>query len=638
VPIEFTAYGLSYLIFRHLRAILATFALGVAATVAVVFLSPAKYQATESLVVNFSLSPSVAAPGLKSANDGGSSDHAQVIASYVQMLQSHKLAEQVVAEVGALNLYPLKLKGKIPSAEVQQAVNSSPRVIDSTAYRLQKDIKAIADPTSNVIHIQLTNSSTPMALAALNSLVNHFLDQQVQLGRDSHLPFLQQQAERYRQQVADAQAAIDKFQKANGVSAIDEERSYLFQQRATLEQALKAADVRLQEDQSRLNVQRQRLAETPAVNRLGSEELPLMEGKVQLQALLAEKRALTGVYKPESEKMRFLDQQIAKLQGLPTSDGVLNRTETNSVYASLQTAANETEADLRAVTNSRNLLSKQLISLEAKIASRTSLQGSSDALVRQYQLADQNYREYLQAVQEAQISNDLSRQRISTVEVMDPAHALPLPVAPNKPLILIGGFMSSLMLALAVAYCLEIFDERVNSPRQVELLLGTPVLGSLEDFPLRRLPMKRIVGRGEPISTLLVLLVLAATLAGGGRGWAAPPSPSLMPVQPPPGVKLLNKSCPYGYGAYRPVGGPSGRQIICVPQVGRNRFVGQVDYGSGALAAAHCKTDDGFYACGIGASQCCAADRNNPCVPGGYACTAGVEVAGQAKHACCISR
>ena len=362
-----------------------------------------------------------------------------------------------------------------------------------------------------------------------------------------------------------------------------------------------------------------------------------MEGKIQLQALLAERRALTGVYKPDSEKMRFLDQQIAKLQGLPASDGLLNRSETNSVYASLQTAANETEADLWAVSNSRNLLSKQLINLEAKIASRAALQGSSDALVRQYQLADQNYREYLQAVQEAQISNDLSRQKISTVEVMDPAHALPAPVAPNKPLILIGGLMSSLMLALAVAYCLEIFDERINSPRQVELLLGTPVLGSLEDFPLRRLPMKRIVGRGEPIRTLLLLVFLAAALVTGGRVWAQS-SPTLMPVQPPPGVKLGGKSCPYGYGAYRPVGGPSGRQIVCVPQAGQNRFVGQVDYGSGALSAARCKTEQGFYACGVGAAQCCEADRNNPCFPGAYACTAGVEVVGQAKHACCISR
>ena len=211
MPIEFSAYGLSYLIFRHLRAILAAFGLGAAATAAVVFLTPAKYQATEALVVNFSLSPSAAAPGLKSANDGGSSDHAQVISSYVQMLQSHRLAEQVVSEVGALNLYPLKLKGVLPSAEVQQAVNANPKVIDSTAYRLQRDIKALADPTSNVIHIQLVNGSTPVALVALNSLVTHFLDQQVQLGRDSHLPFLQQQAERYRLQVAEAQAAIDKF-------------------------------------------------------------------------------------------------------------------------------------------------------------------------------------------------------------------------------------------------------------------------------------------------------------------------------------------------------------------------------------------------------------------------------------------
>ena len=40
MPIEFSAYGLSYLIFRHLRAILATFGLGAAATAAVIFLLP----------------------------------------------------------------------------------------------------------------------------------------------------------------------------------------------------------------------------------------------------------------------------------------------------------------------------------------------------------------------------------------------------------------------------------------------------------------------------------------------------------------------------------------------------------------------------------------------------------------------
>ena len=638
MPIEFNPYGLAYLVFRHIRVILACLLVGVGATAAVVLLSPQKFDATESLVVNFSIAPNATAPGLRGGNDGGtSSDHQQVIASYVQILQSHILAEQVVAEVGATNLYPAHRRRAPASAQVNAAINKDPEVIDAVAFRLQRDIKVTPDPTSNILQIHVANGSPDIALVALKVLVRRFLDEQSQLGRDSHLPFLQQQAENYRQQVATAQGAIDTFQKTHGVSAIDEERAYLFQQRATLEQSLKSADVRLHEDQSKLAAQRANLAATPPVNRLASEDLQLMEGKVQLEALQAQRRSMTGIFKPESEKMRALDAQIAKLQGIAPSDGTINRTETNSVYASLQSAANETQADLKAVTNSRNLLAKQLADLEAKIANRSSLQGEYDELVRQYQLADQNYRQYLQAVQEAQISNDLSRQKISTVDVMDPAHALPGPVAPNKPLIMIGGAVSSLLLALAAAYCLEIFDERLNSPRQIELLLGTPVLGSLENYPLRRLPMKRIGGNVVPLQMALLVMVLAGTVMIGRAAAQSTPafqtptaSGQLVPMIRPGG-------CPAGYGTYRPVGGPISHQTICVPQAGQNRFAGQVDYGAPPLGTANCKVKEGAYACGIGASQCCAADRENPCFPGAYACTAGVASAGQVRTACCIS-
>ena len=638
MPIEFNRYGLAYLVFRHLRVILACLLLGVGATGAVVLLTPHKFEATEALVVNFSVVPNATAPGLRGGNDGG--DHQQVIASYVQILQSHILAEQVVAELGATTLYPSRHSGPPLSPRVTAALDRDPELIDAVAYRLQRDIKVMPDTSANILEIHVTNGSPNRALMALKVLVRHFLDEQSQLGRDSHLPFLQQQAENYRQQVARAQGAIDTFQKAHGVSAIDEERAYLFQQRATLEQSLKAADVRMHEDQSKLAAQRANLAATPPVNRLASEDLQLMEGKVQLETLQAQRRSMTGIYKPESEKMRALDAQIAKLQGIAPSDGTINRTETNSVYASLQSAANETEADLRAVTNSRNLLARQLAELEAKISNRSSLQGEYDELVRQYQLADQNYRQYLQAVQEAQISNDLSRQKISTVDVMDPAHALPNAVAPNKLLILIGGTVSSLILALAAAYCLEVFDERLNAPRQIELLLGTPVLGSLENYPLRRLPMKRIGSNVVPLQTALLVLVAVCAVLGGRAAAQSASSPAFQP----PGMSgqlvpmIRPNGCPAGYGTYRPVGGPISHQTICVPQTGINRFAGQVDYRATPLPTANCPVKDGYYACGVGASQCCAPATNNPCFPGAYACSAGVTPPGGARTACCINR
>lgn len=50
-----------------------------------------------------------------------------------------------------------------------------------------------------------------------------------------------------------------------------------------------------------------------------------------------------------------------------------------------------------------------------------------------------------------------------------------------------------------------------------------------------------------------------------------------------------------------------------------------------------CGLQPGFYACGRGASECCAAGTDNRCFSGAFACTSPVLPFAKARTACCMS-
>src|SRR5206468_12632094 len=126
----------------------------------------------------------------------------------------------------------------------------------------------------------------------------------------------------------------------------------------------------------------------------------------------------------------------------------------------------------------------------------------------QQQVEEDNFRNYLQAVNDARMTDNLNRERISSIAVVQKPTVPVLPSRPRVILIIPAGFLLGLAGAIMVTLLAEMSDEAFSTADQIETVLGLPVLAT---FTMRR----RIDARPSPryVKLLPVILLLLATAA-----------------------------------------------------------------------------------------------------------------------------
>jgi uncharacterized protein involved in exopolysaccharide biosynthesis len=493
--IELTTPGLLYVLFRQRRVILG-FLLGfMFLAVAYCIVATSKYEADASVTVNFTrqLTGDVNADrnGANAPNAAGGDE---VINSYSMVLQSSVLAETVINEVGPAKMYP---KIFAPPTAFGNAMSSfwgffgmhGKTPMQRAVYRfVNSDTKVEVPKDSTVIEISLWNPDAQIAERALNVMVDRFLQQQAQIGRDPQLEFVHSQVDVYKKQVTDAQTAMESFQLKNKISSMDEENSYLLKQRSDLEAQSAQNKVRIDEDQRKAAALKEQLKLLTATINLHQEDrdVALEAARTQLVDLQVRQQSLSTSFGPDSPAARVNDAQIAKVQDFINSypsRHPLVQMAPNTTYQTIQTALLQTDADLEGAVRAQPTIQAQIDEVSGRLAEHSRVQSTYQDLVREYQVDDENYRTYLQAVQQARIADDLNKQKGTTVAVYDPPRmASAAPTKPKTLLIVAIGSMLGLLLGLTAAFILESWDERLNTPRQVHALLGVPLLGAMGDL------------------------------------------------------------------------------------------------------------------------------------------------------------
>jgi succinoglycan biosynthesis transport protein ExoP len=493
--IELTTPGIVYVLFRQRWVIVGFLSFCLFLAVAYCVIATSKYQADAAVVVNFSRQIT----GDTSADRGGANQPSaagadEIINSYGMVLQSDALAEQVINEVGLAKIYPYLAR---PPSALGRAITGfweffgvhSKTPMESAVYRFaHSDTKIEVPKDSTVIQITLYNPDPEAAKRALSVMIDRFLERQAQIGRDPQLSFVQDQVTFYKKKVTDAQAAMEAFQLKNKISSMDEENSYLLKQRSDLETQLAGNKVRIEEDQRRsgaLQEQLKTLTQTVDLHQQ-DRDAALDAARTQLVELQVRQQSLSTSFGPDSPAARVNEAQIAKVQSF--IDSYPSRTPLvqmapNTTYQTTQTALLQTQADLQGALKSQPVIQSQIDAISARLAERAREQSTYQDLVREYQVDDENYRTYLQAVQQARIAVDLNKERGTTVAVYQPAHmASSVPTKPKRKLIIAGGIVLGLLLGFSAAFLRESWDERLNTPRQVNALLGLPLLGAMGDF------------------------------------------------------------------------------------------------------------------------------------------------------------
>lgn len=196
----------------------------------------------------------------------------------------------------------------------------------------------------------------------------------------------------------------------------------------------------------------------------------------ELLALEARRVELLGRYKPESERVRDIDEQIRRLRsaiaeydsiGSGGGDG-----ETDLVAARAALAAHRGRED--ALTREREEYREQAVRLEAQSFDLARLE-------RQVRLDEEAYLSYVRTAEQSRLSSALEKSKLLRLTVIEPADVPMQPVAPRKGRILAFALLGGLLVAVGVGVARDQFNSTVKSAADVRRYAGLDVLTALPE-------------------------------------------------------------------------------------------------------------------------------------------------------------
>ena len=100
-------------------------------------------------------------------------------------------------------------------------------------------------------------------------------------------------------------------------------------------------------------------------------------------------------------------------------------------------------------------------------------------LKRELASNEKNYKTYLEKAEEARISDDLNRQKMANISVIQAASVPAKPIKPKKALNIALGIILGAVSGLGLAFFSEYTNQGLSTPEGAERHLGLPVLGTV---------------------------------------------------------------------------------------------------------------------------------------------------------------
>jgi polysaccharide chain length determinant protein (PEP-CTERM system associated) len=463
-------------LFKHKSTILLTFFAVVATVTVGSFVLPPTYEAQSRLLVKFGRENIYRPEVGGDRNPVFFFNQEEVLNSEIKILTSRDLIERVITTLTVERMYP-------------KFVENPPRSLtplDAAIERFDKDLSVEGVRKSNVIEISFQHKDPRMAAKALDLLMNFFKEKHLQAYSDPKSSFLEQQLLVYEQQLKKSQNSLEAFKQKNRVFSLEEQRSLLLKQRTELDTTLKSTENQAREIRERLASFRRQMQSVP-------EDVPLQidtelyrgvdDAKTELLRLQLKEQELLQKYKETSPLIVNVRKEIQIVQGSikEQEEGIKGRVRTgkNIVYQDLEREMIKVQAELPSQGAKAAALRGQVAQLDSEIQTLDLREKELENLKRDIAVNDKNYKTYLDKVEEARISEDLNRQKMSNISVIQEATVPAKPFKPKKLLNIVLGVILGAVSGLGFAFFKEYTGQGLSTPESAEQRLGLPVLATV---------------------------------------------------------------------------------------------------------------------------------------------------------------
>lgn len=457
-------------LFRQKWTILLLWTLVAGATAAYVVLSPAEYE-TEMTILVKDKRVDLLSDGPKP--DSVASD--TQLATEIQLLSSRELFRAVAVKTGL---------GK-PGSEAD---------IESAVTALKRKIRISPVLKSSLISVKYSDSNAKRSADVLQALADGYLNRHLELhSSPGSFEFFSKQTEEYAAKLREAHDRLLAFQSKSNIVLLPEQRDLTLRKLLELEAGLREAQAQKNETALRASKLREQMAGMGGRITTQMRKIPNQYSAERLNTLLAELRnkrtELLTKFRPEDRMIQQVDQQIADTRkALETTTGSTSTEEATDVNPVRQVVEGELARAEVTVTglNARiQSMAAQTGQLRGELSKLETAAPQDQVLLREVAESEANYVLYSKRREEARIAQELDRQKIANVVLVDPPRvpaAAKSKMGSGAP----AAFVLGIVLVLALCFALGHRRDVVQTPWELESATGLQVLATI---PLNGRPM-----------------------------------------------------------------------------------------------------------------------------------------------------
>jgi uncharacterized protein involved in exopolysaccharide biosynthesis len=477
-PLRLSTRDALGILFRHKHAIVISSCAILLGALIAALLQPAQYQASTKLLLQHERIDPVVSPD-QDPREVRSEVTEEEMNSEVELLQSQDVLRQVVL---ATNLQQRTsfLSRLLPTKDEQT------RIAKAVA-RLRRDLAIEPIKKSNIIEVRYSSPDRVLAAGVLHAVDDAYVQKNLAVHHPpGQLQFFDQEAERYRQNLADAEMQLKTFSQQEGGVSPQLTRDITLQKLSEFNASLQQTNAELAGAERRINELEQQSGTTPqrlTTQARAIDDAQVLQGlKSTLMNLELKRTELLTKYQPGYPLVQEVDKQIADARSaIANEESKPLREETtdrNPTYAWINEELAKARADYSGLQARAAAIRTIVAKYEAQAHDLEQKGIVQQDLLRDVKTQEENYLLYQHKREEARMTDALDRTRILNVVIAEQPSIPTLPS--NSPWItFLLGVLLAASVSVTLALALEYVDFTFRTPAEVFSELNIPVLAAV---------------------------------------------------------------------------------------------------------------------------------------------------------------
>jgi uncharacterized protein involved in exopolysaccharide biosynthesis len=445
---------------KHRWASLGIFAGIMAAVTLGVFLLPKSYQSESKLFVrvgreSVGLDPTATTGQTISVYESRENE----INSVIDVLESRIILETIVE----------KLAPELAAGPPAQETGEYSKIeFDALVRGLSQSIAVSHSKKSNVITLTAKAKSPELAQKVLKEMLTAFQEQHLKVNStQGSFAFFQRQKELLEQELFEARQELRDAKNSFGLASVEGQRRSLEEQILETKSALMENERHIAAATAELKALDRFMSELPqeiqAQKVTGFFNDAHEQTREQLHQLEIEYQHLLTKFTDRQANVRAVKQKIDAAQAILRTNGTGNQQQTTSVNPAYQQIAFKQlteQSRVESLHAEAHALSKQLEKLERLQRELNDNEARLAGLEQTILQRETSFKANSEKFEEARINQELGKEQISNVNIVQPATFLPQPVSPKKRIILACGFLFASLTACGFGFVKELLAEK----------------------------------------------------------------------------------------------------------------------------------------------------------------------------------